>query len=183
MKILCYGDSNTYGYDPRSYFGERYPSKYRWPEVLAELSGWEVLNQGMNGRALPRRAVPFPDSADTILFMLGTNDLLKGKSASETAELLAQFLNTSAEVLSKITVIVPPSLRYGEWVNDVWLMRESAALAAAYRQVCGRFGVNFIDTSDWEIPLCYDGVHFTEEGHVRFAQYIYDVLTGGFEYA
>ena len=29
MKILCIGDSNTYGYDPRSYLGDRYPAEVR----------------------------------------------------------------------------------------------------------------------------------------------------------
>ena len=23
MRMLCYGDSNTYGYDPRGFFGDR----------------------------------------------------------------------------------------------------------------------------------------------------------------
>lgn len=29
MKVICYGDSNTYGYDPRSYIGGRYPAGAR----------------------------------------------------------------------------------------------------------------------------------------------------------
>ena len=29
MKVICFGDSNTYGYDPRSYFGGRYPRDSR----------------------------------------------------------------------------------------------------------------------------------------------------------
>ena len=24
MRMLCYGDSNTYGYDPRGFFGDRF---------------------------------------------------------------------------------------------------------------------------------------------------------------
>lgn len=34
MKILCIGDSNTYGYDPRSFFGDRYPEDVRWTDNL-----------------------------------------------------------------------------------------------------------------------------------------------------
>ncbi len=33
--ILCYGDSNTYGYDPRN--GLRYPRTIRWPGHLQEI--------------------------------------------------------------------------------------------------------------------------------------------------
>ena len=35
--ILCYGDSNTYGYDPQSPLGGRYPPQVRWPDQLAAL--------------------------------------------------------------------------------------------------------------------------------------------------
>lgn len=33
MKLWCFGDSNTYGYDPSGFFGGRYAAS--WPELLA----------------------------------------------------------------------------------------------------------------------------------------------------
>ncbi len=36
-RILCFGDSNTYGYDPRSYLGGRYPASVRWTALLKTL--------------------------------------------------------------------------------------------------------------------------------------------------
>ena len=39
-KILCFGDSNTYGYDPRSCLGGRYPDSVRWTALL-EAAGWD----------------------------------------------------------------------------------------------------------------------------------------------
>ena len=51
MRILCFGDSNTYGYDPRSYFGEPYSEP--WPEVFSKKSGYQVFNAGQNGREIP----------------------------------------------------------------------------------------------------------------------------------
>ena len=44
MKILCIGDSNTYGYDPRSFFGDRYPEDVRWTD---NLGACEVINRGL----------------------------------------------------------------------------------------------------------------------------------------
>ena len=41
MKLLCFGDSNTYGYDPRSYLGDRYPSSIRWVDKLA----FQIINK------------------------------------------------------------------------------------------------------------------------------------------
>ena len=38
-RILCLGDSNTYGYDPRSYVGGRYPETVRWTGRLRLQNG------------------------------------------------------------------------------------------------------------------------------------------------
>ena len=35
MNVICFGDSNTYGYDPRGYFGGRYDADCRWVDILA----------------------------------------------------------------------------------------------------------------------------------------------------
>jgi lysophospholipase L1-like esterase len=48
--ILCYGDSNTWGYNPST--GGRYARDERWPGVLrTELGeGYLVIEEGLNGR-------------------------------------------------------------------------------------------------------------------------------------
>ena len=52
MNVICFGDSNTYGYDPRSYLGGRYDTDSRWVDILAAKTGWTVCNMGENGREL-----------------------------------------------------------------------------------------------------------------------------------
>ncbi|WP_243416839.1 hypothetical protein [Pseudoflavonifractor capillosus] len=43
MKVICFGDSNTFGYDLQSYFGGRYDGDDRWVDILAEkLAGQSV---------------------------------------------------------------------------------------------------------------------------------------------
>ena len=37
--IICYGDSNTYGYDPQSLTGGRYPENICWTGILQEKTG------------------------------------------------------------------------------------------------------------------------------------------------
>lgn len=54
MRILCFGDSNTYGYDPRGFFGDRYNAEDRWTDLLAKQIGWDIINLGANGREIPR---------------------------------------------------------------------------------------------------------------------------------
>ena len=48
--VLCYGDSNTWGWIPAE--GGRFPRDVRWPGVLAaELgAGWQVIEEGLGGR-------------------------------------------------------------------------------------------------------------------------------------
>ena len=55
MNVICFGDSNTYGYDPRGYFGGRYDADSRWVDILAAETGWTVRNMGQNGREMARQ--------------------------------------------------------------------------------------------------------------------------------
>ena len=34
--IICYGDSNTYGYDPCVMSGDRYPEEDHWTGILGD---------------------------------------------------------------------------------------------------------------------------------------------------
>lgn len=53
MKNLCFGDSNTYGYDPRSFFGNQYPAQHRWVDFLAKKLDCKAANAGENGQTFP----------------------------------------------------------------------------------------------------------------------------------
>ena len=70
MNVICFGDSNTYGYDPRGYFGGRYDAGSRWVDILAEETGWTVCNIGQNGREIPAAAPTFPAGTDLLIVML-----------------------------------------------------------------------------------------------------------------
>ena len=82
MNVICFGDSNTYGYDPRCYFGGRYDADSRWVDILATETGWTVYNMGQNGQEIPSVTPAFPADTDLLIVMLGTNDLLQGRSRS-----------------------------------------------------------------------------------------------------
>ena len=172
MTILCYGDSNTFGYDPRGYFGGRYDAP--WPELLRELTGFEVRNNGSCGREIPCRQVVFPGNADLILVMLGTNDLLQGASPETAGERMAAFLATLDR--EKVLLLSPPPMVRGEWVSSDGLVEASRALARVYRSVAEELGVRFLDTAPWNSPMAYDGVHLTEEGHRIFAERLREEL-------
>ena len=179
MKILCFGDSNTYGYDPRSFFGSRYPARYRWVDLLAEKLNCEAINAGENGREIPRQKDWVQNEFDLIVVMLGTNDLLQGNSAIAVAKRMETFLATMDSDISRILLVGPPPLRRGEWVPSQELIDASFALNSEYKALSNRLGVAFADAGEWNIPLTFDGVHFTEIGHMAFAEGLANYLNKG----
>jgi lysophospholipase L1-like esterase len=88
--VLCYGDSNTYGFDAGT--GGRFPRDVRWPGVLAAELGeaWHVIEEGLGGRTTVHDD-PFLAHAngltylipclhshaplDVVVLFLGVNDL------------------------------------------------------------------------------------------------------------
>ena len=89
-RILCYGDSNTWGYIAGS--GKRYPHDVRWTGVVQrELGeGYQVLEEGLVGRTTVfdnpfapwRNGIDYlmpclitHKPIDLIIVMLGSNDL------------------------------------------------------------------------------------------------------------
>jgi len=96
-RIMVYGDSNTWGYDPNRVdpvtgANRRYDENTRWTRIMKNALGseYEVLEEGFNGRTiafddqtsygrngLKHIEVAFKtcDPVDMIIIMLGTNDL------------------------------------------------------------------------------------------------------------
>jgi lysophospholipase L1-like esterase len=91
--ILCFGDSNTWGWIPGP-DGDRYPPEVRWPGVLQERLGdnYRVVEEALNGRMTvwddPYEPVHDKNGKrhlavaleshkpiDLVILMLGTNDL------------------------------------------------------------------------------------------------------------
>lgn len=184
-RILCFGDSNTYGYDPRSFLGSQYPADVRWTGLLQGM-GWEAANCGQNGLSIPtephfpavtdllRRVAPM----DAVTVMLGSNDLLGGASADTAAVRMEALLRHMAEHCggARLLLIAPPPMRAGDWVQTQALVDESERLAALYRGVADRLGVSFADAGEWNVALTFDGVHFSPEGHAAFAAGLADAL-------
>lgn len=172
MKILCIGDSNTYGYDPRSYIGSRYPEEVRWTD---RLKGHDVINCGLNGMTIPRnhqRQVGLVNlhEPDLVIVMLGTNDLMSCLSADEITGRMGAFLDSIMSAGKPVLLIAPPILQYGEWVLDDEIVEESEALGDKYRELAEEKGCRFADAGKWGIEVTFDGVHFSPEGHATFAQ-------------
>jgi lysophospholipase L1-like esterase len=188
ITVLCYGDSNTYGYDPRSFFGSQYPAQHRWVDLLAKKLDYEVINAGENGREIPRwegermcfdLMLANQKPIDLLTIMLGSNDLLQGNSVDAVIKRMESFLEHIDLEPSKILLIGPPTMQLGEWVPVQTLIDASVALNHEYKALSERLGVHFVNAGEWNIPLTFDGVHFTEEGHKAFAESLATYLHKG----
>ncbi len=191
-RILCFGDSNTYGFDPRSLREEpRYGESVRWTELLRQ-KGWRILNEGQNGRAIPYRKTEIENAcarfrehhADAAVIMLGTNDLLKGGGL--TAEVCAKRMETFlSDLLSErppfvLLLTAPPAMLPGAWIDSARILDESRRLSGCYRTLAQKTGIAFADAASWNVALTFDGVHFSKSGHRTFAAEMHKTLCSVF---
>lgn len=186
MKIICYGDSNTYGYNPHGTPALRYDADGRWVDLISRTlpSTCKIFNAGQNGREIPdngwesaagvaQQLAAATEPGDLILIMLGSNDvLLSSTSAEQTAQKMRRFLGAiKMEAPGRYILLVGPvSFREGYWVPDRSFIEESEKLLALYQQLAAEMDVRFADANEWGVTLTDDGVHFTREGHKAFAE-------------
>ena len=76
-----------------------------------------------------------------------------------------------------IWLLVPGATRIWEPGGETAANDESGKLDQYLREAAEAAGVRFVDTSPWNIPLGYDGVHFSEEGHRMFAKKLREALS------
>lgn len=185
MKVVCFGDSNTYGYDPRSYIDDRYPEENRWVDIIAQTLGCETVNAGQNGQEIPsrereleaiNRMLSGQEPIDLLTIMLGSNDLLQGNSTDAIVKRMERFLEQIALDKTRILLIGPPPMKRGTWVLEQYQIDDSVEMNNAYKELAERLGTAFVNAGKWNVPLAYDGVHFTEAGHVVFAEGLVNYL-------
>lgn len=188
-KLIFYGDSNTYGYDPRGWLGMRYGEDIRWAAAVkkALLGRYDVMEEGMNGRMLPDevkeggylfRLLLELEDGDIFVMMLGTNDILltDHPDADIPIAKMRSFLETAERYgwLSYITIIAPVPVSFDGELR--FFHAECMRMNDAFGEICEKMGVRFIDASEWKVPLSGDGVHFSEEGHRVFAENLMQMI-------
>ena len=184
-KILCFGDSNTYGFDPRMGAPEQLPYEKRWTGILDSMPCYQVINRGQNGREIPHTQSAYASleytlkrhaDADVLVIMLGTNDLAgmwRPTAGRVGARMRDMFENVPGLLAfrtggKKTVLLSPPLLNLGDDRDDI-LLEASSGLAAEYRSIAGALGLYFADTAGWRIHMTYDEVHFSPAGHAAFA--------------
>lgn len=189
MKILCYGDSNTYGFDPRflADYSDRLPRALRWTGILDRDPRFEVVNAGLNGRQFPhdeagynylRRLLEDNADAEVVTVMLGTNDLFMMHPAdcrAIAARADAMFEAVPALRRMRVLLICPPlpNLRPEGYRRA---LAEARGLPDVLAAVAAARGAEFVDAGLWGCEVYPDDVHLTEKGHATFARKLAEYL-------
>lgn len=139
-RILCFGDSNTWGYNPVD--GSRYDEHTRWPAVLQEKLGNDycVIEEGQNGRTIAcddpweggnkngtQYLLPMLEShmpLDYFIIMLGSNDL-KTKFSLPAGDIAGGMLYMVERAISyfkstgqKTKVVIVSPIQIGEGIGE-----------------------------------------------------------------
>ena len=197
MRVLCYGDSNTWGYVPGS--GSRYAPTIRWTGVLQVNLGNEVsiIECGLNGRTTAWDDPTFPgrngaqalpsvlethQPLDLVVIMLGTNDMKYGfgLTASKIAqglEILVGIVQTSQvgplSVAPKVLLVSPPRIRTMALISYPVFKQarqKSRSLPTLYRAVAKRHRCHFLNATEIAAASHIDGVHLDSWGHRKLGE-------------
>ncbi len=189
--VLCYGDSNTWGFNPVTQ--DRFPITERWTGVLAHELGAEyrIIEEGLNGRTtlwddpieewrngktylLPCLWSHKP--IDLVTLMLGTNDLKERFSVSAydiaagAGVLVDLTLRSGAgpnggspQVLLMAPPVVARLTDYAEMFREA--EAKSNKFSEHYRRVAKQRGCHFLDTSQIIVSSDLDGIHLEVGEH------------------
>ena len=193
--VLCFGDSNTWGYVPGSE-GERWPREVRWPMRLQAALGdeWDVIAEGLNGRTatvdspvaegrngltylLPCLHSHMP--IDLVVIYLGTNDT--GDRYSLPAEIVAGAVGRLVRVVRtseagpnyaapEVLVVCPPPFGRldpeGSFANAG---EKSRQLGRWFAELCKQLDCELVDLDGVASYSDLDGIHLDADGQAAVA--------------
>ena len=198
-KILCYGDSNTFGYNPAD--GSRFDENIRWTGVLQKIlkNEFEVINEGVCDRTgfvsnpkgfLYSAQRHFPkfisksEPVDIIILALGTNDLqFQYNIKVGTVEKgLENLINLAHSKVQNIIIIPPVVLNeevlegYFNYQFDETSIVKSRKIGRIYRQIANIYNCSYFDINKFANPSDKDGLHYEENSHKLIADKLADFI-------
>ena len=204
--ILCFGDSNTWGYSPQD--GSRFPPNVRWTGTLQKTLGidYNIIEEGLNGRTTfineeGEDARPFRSGSDVfsmileshrpldlVTIMLGTNDLKLEFNLS--VEEIAQGVKELCEIVlsSEYLIDNPPKLllispiHIGSTIQPdqeeffEQAREKSYRFSEHYQRVAEELGIHFLDAAKIVSPSEGEGVHWDADQHIKFGKELSNLI-------
>jgi lysophospholipase L1-like esterase len=195
--ILCFGDSNTWGYRPGT-DALRFARDVRWTGVLQRLlgDGYRVVEEGLNGRTATvehpwiegRSGRPYllpccrsHAPLDLVIIDLGTNDVADrfNLSATDVARSCASLVDvvTAAAcgpggATPPVLLVSPPPIRATgpEASEYVHIEARSRTLGAAFAEAAAGVGAAHLDLGGVLSYSELDPEHLDADGHRALAE-------------
>ena len=205
-RVLCYGDSNTWGYVSGSDH-LRYNDNERWTKLLQKhLSGKaEIIEEGLNSRTLfsddnrPGKEgrngfsyfIPCLDShdkVDVVVLMLGTNELKFefNNSSADIVVMIDKYVQFVKNYKSQIDKSAPKLIISGvPKVNEFtdYSKSKNKYLNATQKSIELNNNLklyceknNLIYVDNTDLETGVDGVHLTLESHCKLAERLANIL-------
>ena len=201
-KLLCFGDSNTWGLNPST--KERYPVGIRWTGRIQNKlnrNNITVLEEGLCGRTTVyedetrpgrkgidsiKEILEHNSEIDAVVLMLGTNDCKTYNKS--TAKSIAEGIDSCLEIVlehvpaENVLLLSPIQLGERVWEDgydtefDENSVELSKKLKGEYAIVAKKRGVHFLSASDYARPSGKDREHLSAVGHKRLAEVIYNEI-------
>lgn len=189
-KILCYGDSNTFGFIPK--ICGRYDKNTRWSGRLSELlkDNYEVIEEGMNNRTgffknpegLKQSGGEYLSiylqnhkDIDICILALGTNDAQFFYNLDrKSAELgLMNLISAIREVNSDTKIVIVPPVKITENIlySGFAMMFNSDSIEKirevfeVFKIVADKENCYYFDFNEIVSPSQEDGIHYSEASH------------------
>lgn len=177
--VLAFGDSLTWGSRPDG--GGRHAKADRWPHVLAEVTGLDVVADGLRGRttAFDTTVSPAQMSGaktlpnvlhthaplDLVILMLGTNDAYCGIEPHMAARGMARLIEivrhhpyrTPCDV-PKVLVVAPPVIVPNQEMTQT-MIDASHSFRALVARVAHDSEAAFFDSNTVAVCSPLDGLH------------------------
>ena len=163
--VVAFGDSLTYG------IGARKQTTY--PEALSELTGMEVINEGISGETTSQGVKRFSSvlnrhSPELVILMEGGNDILRNQSQSRLKRNLATMIEEAQSLGIEVVLIGVPEKK---------LFSDSASL---YTELADEYQLIFDGEvlSDLLRSAEYksDSIHLNSAGYQKLAQRIHELM-------
>lgn len=198
--ILCYGDSNVWGQKPDK--TGRYAPDVRWTGVLQQRLGddFYIIEEGLgsrttdldykrpgrNGKTYLQPCLESQNPIDTVVLMLGTNDLKiqYDRSPQDIAaalrgliELIREYGKNADRQAPKILLLGPMHINadaphfheFYDGIYDRQAAEKSTQLAAEIKKLAEEESCNFFDAASVARPGD-DGTHMDEPSHPRLGE-------------
>ena len=198
-KILCFGDSNTFGFIPLN--GQRYSKNARWSGILAQELGADfvVVEDGLNNRtafnsnpqskqhcAISALKETIKQNFDIVILQIGINDSQFIYNTTEKS--LEEGISALVEIIknynpkTKIVLLSPNIIQkqilkspFNALFNETSI-EKSKYYSKVYKKISEKYNIEFLDLEKIVKTSDIDGLHYEPAEHKKIAQAIKKII-------